>query len=250
MKEERFFYCPDARNGNCLSKKEAGHALRVWRRKTGEYMTGSDGKGSFFEARIIETTKQQCYYEIVRETKQQRPWKGHLHLAIAPTKHMDRMEWLVEKVTEIGIDEITFLNCQYSERHDIKIERIEKTVISAMKQSHKACKPHINDMCRFTQFVKQQFQGLKFIAHCYSDQELCPEGKPFLMDALNNYQEDILILIGPEGDFSRDEVELALANKFQPVSLGECRLRTETAGLVALHIMNLNNRTYRDATLN
>ena len=145
---------------------------------------------------------------------------------------MDRIEWFAEKATEIGFDELSFINCRFSERKIIKTERIEKIVVSAVKQSLKARKPIVNEMIPFDKFVKNPFVGDKFIAHCYEGE------KPLLKDLLSR-DNDTLVLIGPEGDFSKEEVELALANGFRPISLGKSRLRTETAALVACHLMNL-----------
>ena len=167
------------------------------------------------------------------ETVFQDPlWKGHLHLAMAPTKNIDRTEWFAEKATEIGFDELSFLNCRFSERKVIKPERIEKIVVSAVKQSLKARKPQVNGMIDFDKFVKQNFKGQKFIAHCYEGE------KPLLRSVLDS-QADAVVLVGPEGDFSREEVALAESMGFRSVSLGKSRLRTETAALVAAHLMNL-----------
>lgn len=154
---------------------------------------------------------------------------------MAPTKNMDRTEWLAEKATEIGFDELTFLNCRFSERKVIKTERIQKILVSAVKQSLKARLPRLNEMTDFHHFVKQPFTGQKFIAHCYEGE------KPLLKDVLKR-GEDALVLIGPEGDFSEEEVRLAVEQGFRPVSLGRSRLRTETAALVACHLMNLCNQ--------
>ena len=147
---------------------------------------------------------------------------------------MDRIEWFAEKATEIGLDEITFLNCRYSERKVIKTERIEKIVVSAVKQSLKARKPVINEMTDFDKFMKMEFSGDKFIAHCN-------EGEKILLKDAIVPGHDSLVLIGPEGDFSNEEVEMAIQKGFKPVSLGKSRLRTETAALVAVHTMNLLN---------
>ncbi|MBR5053130.1 MAG: RNA methyltransferase, partial [Bacteroidaceae bacterium] len=161
--------------------------------------------------------------------------EGHLHLAMAPTKLMDRVEWFAEKATEIGFDELTFLDCQFSERRVVKEERIDKILISAMKQSHKAFKPQLNGMRRFRDFIKQEREGDKFICHCYEE-----IGKESLIDILRE-GVPATVLIGPEGDFSIDEVKLAMQNGYQSVSLGKSRLRTETAALVAVHMMQLKN---------
>ena len=159
-------------------------------------------------------------------------WKGYLHIAVAPTKLMERNEWFVEKAVEIGVDEITFLNTEHSERDVIKMERIEKIAVSAMKQSEKAFMPRLNGMTRFRTLIENGFEGDKFIAHCE------PGMKVHLKDAVVA-GHDTLVLIGPEGDFSPAEIEMALKAGFKPISLGPSRLRTETAAIVAVHIMNL-----------
>ena len=158
-----------------------------------------------------------------------------VHIAIAPTKNIERIEWFLEKATEIGINRVTPLLCRFSERKEIKAERLEKVMISAMKQSLKAYLPQLDELTRFNEFIQQPFDGQKYIAHCDNQHR----------DLLRNKVipgQNYLILIGPEGDFSTEEIELALKHGFQPVSLGESRLRTETAGLVACHTVNLLNQ--------
>lgn len=226
------FYTPDIDIHPELPEEEAAHCLRVLRLSRGDKITLTDGKGYFYEAQISVASAKRCSVSILNKTFQPFYWRGHLHLAMAPTKNMDRTEWFAEKATEIGIDEISFLNCRFSERKVLKVERIEKIVVSAVKQSLKARKPQINEMTSFDKFVRQDFPGDKFIAHCYAGE------KPLLKDVLSN-EKDTLVLVGPEGDFSPEEVELALSCGFRPVSLGMSRLRTETAALVAAHLMNL-----------
>lgn len=226
------FYTPDIDIHPELPEEEAAHCLRVLRLSQGDKITLTDGKGYFYEAQISVASAKRCSVSIQNKTFQPFYWRGHLHLAMAPTKNMDRTEWFAEKATEIGIDEISFLNCRFSERKVLKVERIEKIVVSAVKQSLKARKPQINEMISFDKFVRQDFPGDKFIAHCYAGE------KPLLKDVLSN-EKDTLVLVGPEGDFSPEEVELALSCGFRPVSLGMSRLRTETAALVAAHLMNL-----------
>ena len=239
MKEVRFFYVPDAAQANELPEEEAQHAVRVLRMEMGDEMMLMDGQGTFYRAEVAETTKKRCLYNIKEVLPQQRQWPGHLHLAMAPTKNMDRTEWLAEKATEIGMDELTFLRCKFSERTVIKTERIDKILIAATKQSHKAWKPVLNDMVDFRRFVESVSDVKhKFICHCYDEPDL--GDKRLLKDCLVK-GEDALVLVGPEGDFSVDEVRLAEAVGFQSVSLGESRLRTETAALVAVHMMNLFN---------
>lgn len=228
------FYTPDIDVNPELPEEEAGHCLRVLRLTVGDEVMLTDGKGNFYRAVISAATGKRCQVKVIETIPQEPFWKGHVHLALAPTKNMDRIEWLVEKATEIGFDELSFLNCRYSERKVIKTERIEKIVVSAIKQSLKARKPLVNEMVDFGRFMQREFTGQKFIAHCYEGE------KPLLKDVLAP-GEDALVLIGPEGDFSREEVEKAEAMGFRAVSLGKSRLRTETAALVAVHTMNLVN---------
>ena len=197
------FYTPDIANTQELPEEEAGHCLRVLRLGIGDEVMLTDGRGFFYQAVIAAATQKRCMVKIVSKTEQEPFWGGHLHLALAPTKNMDRMEWLAEKATEIGFDELTFLNCRFSERKVIKTDRIEKIVVSAVKQSLKARKPVVNEMTDFRKFMERDFSGQKFIAHCYEGE------KPLLRDVLHP-DEDAVILVGPEGDFSPEEVTLAM----------------------------------------
>lgn len=228
------FYTPDIMNNPELPEEEAGHCLRVLRLNIGDEILLTDGNGYFYKAAISSATGKRCQVRIIEKIYQEPLWKGHLHIAMAPTKMMDRIEWFAEKATEIGIDELTFLNCRYSERKVIKTERIEKIVVSAVKQSLKARKPVINEMTDFEKFLQTDFKGDKFIAHCN-------EGEKILLKDAITPGNDALVLIGPEGDFSKEEVEKAIERGFKPISLGKSRLRTETAALVAVHTMNLLN---------
>lgn len=244
MKETRFFYDPQI-SGE-LPQDEAKHATRVLRLTAGDELLLMDGKGSFFRAEITVADNHRCLYRILETMPQEPAWEGHIHLAMAPTKLNDRVEWFAEKATEIGMDELSFLDCKFSERRVIKCERIDKILISAVKQSHKAWKPVLNEMTSFERFIKQERKGDKFICHCYDEEDI--EGgepntcaKPFLMDVLRRGVETT-VLIGPEGDFSVGEVRLAQKNGYRSVSLGTSRLRTETAALVAVHMMQLINQ--------
>ena len=229
------FYTPDINSQTALPDEEAGHAVRVLRLQSGDEVELTDGQGNFYRAEITTATPKHCLVRIIETMPQAPLWSGHLHIAMAPTKNMDRTEWFAEKATEIGFDELTFLNCRFSERKVIKTERIEKILVSAMKQSLKARLPRLNEMTDFARFVTQPFEGQKFIAHCYKGE------KPLLKDVIQT-GTDALVLIGPEGDFSEDEVKRAEAHGFQSISLGRSRLRTETAALVACHILNLQNQ--------
>lgn len=226
------FYCPDIKTDMELPQEEAGHCLRVLRMKEGDALRIADGKGTFYNAVISAAQGKRCMVHIESEERQEPLWNGHLHIAMAPTKLMDRNEWFVEKAVEIGVDEITFIRTEHSERDVIKMERIEKIAVSAMKQSQKATLPVLNGMTGFRSFVERGFDGDRFIAHCE------PGSKVLLQDAVVP-GHDTLVLIGPEGDFSPSEIEMALKAGFKPISLGPSRLRTETAALVAVHIMNL-----------
>ena len=239
MKEERFFYDPSL-SGE-LPQEEAHHAVKVLRLQSGDEINLMDGRGTFCQAVITSASNHHCRYEIKAREPQQPAWKGHLHLAMAPTKLMDRVEWFAEKATEIGFDELTFLDCQFSERRVVKTERIDKILVSAMKQSHKAWKPQLNEMTPFGRFVSTPRPGDCFICHCYDQIDVSDQAeKPFLLDVLNPGRP-ATVLVGPEGDFSIDEVRLAEANGFRSVTLGQSRLRTETAALVAVHLMQLKN---------
>ena len=229
------FYTPDIDKNLELSSEETAHCVKVLRLSEGDMISLTDGKGFFYKASISFISGKKCIVKIEEKERQKKFWNGHLHIAMAPTKNMDRTEWFAEKATEIGLDELTFLNCRFSERKVIKTERIYKILISAIKQSLKAYKPVLNDMVDFKKFVKQDFKGQKFIAHCYQGD------KPLLKDVMKQ-GEDALVMIGPEGDFSLEEVQLAIDNGFVPISLGKSRLRTETAALVACNIMNLINQ--------
>lgn len=229
------FYTPDIQVSNELPEEEAQHCTRVLRLNIGDEITLTDGKGNFYQAEITAATNKRCQVAI-KETRYQEPlWPCHLHIAMAPTKNMDRNEWFAEKATEIGFDELTFLNCRFSERKVIKTERISKILVSAIKQSLKARLPKLNEMTDFHTFIQQDFKVQKFIAHCYEGE------KKQLKEALTP-GEDALVLIGPEGDFSEEEVQKAIEHGFVPISLGKSRLRTETAALVACHTLNLMNQ--------
>lgn len=229
------FYTPDIAVTCEMPEEEAAHCLRVLRLGVGDEVMLTDGKGCFYKAVISAASGKRCQVKVTETIEQEPLWNGHLHLAMAPTKNMDRIEWLAEKATEIGFDELSFLNCRYSERKVIKTERVEKIVVSAVKQSLKARKPVVNEMMDLARFVKQDFAGQKFIAHCNEGE------KPLLKEILVP-GEDALVLIGPEGDFSPEEVKLAESLGFRSISLGKSRLRTETAALVSVHIMNLFNQ--------
>ena len=240
MKEVRYFYVPNASEVNELPTEEATHALRVLRLKGGDEMFLMDGVGAFYRAEVTVATNKHCLYSIKEEIHPAKTWRNNIHLAVAPTKMIERMEWLAEKATEIGFDELSFLDCRFSERRVVRQDRIDKIVVSAMKQSRKPWKPVVNAICSFDEFVKKSQAGHRYIAHCYEEIE-----KKDLFRELQqiNDNEDITIAIGPEGDFSVDEVEQALQAGFVSVSFGASRLRTETAALYGVMLANLAFRT-------
>ncbi len=221
------FYTPDiAGNTYQLSDDEAAHCVRVLRLKVGDILHLTDGRGTLFTARVADNNPKHCLVNIEQVQHDYQPCGYYLHLAVAFTKNIDRYEWMLEKITEIGVDEITPLLCEHSERRIWKKERAEKILVSAMKQSLKTRLPKLNDPCGMHAFVHQPFDGTKLIAHC-------DEGmRNNMKEAIRNTAR-IQVLIGPEGDFSPEEIEMALRNGYMPVTLGESRLRTETAGMMA-----------------
>lgn len=235
MSEKRIFYVPEVSAQMELPQEEAGHCIRVLRLQEGDGIVIADGKGVFHDAVISCVAGKRCYVNIVASNPQPPLWKGRIRIGIAPTKLMERNEWFVEKAVEMGVDEIIFLLTDHSEREVIKLDRVERIAVAAMKQSQKATLPLMRGMVPFKQLMKENSTSDKFIAHCE------PGQKVHLMDALAS-GGDSLVLIGPEGDFSVPEIQLALESGFRPVSLGESRLRTETAALAAVHMMGLANR--------
>lgn len=238
MKEARYFYVPQAIERNELPAEEATHALRVLRLKPGDELFLMDGEGVFYEAHVTQADKH-CYYEIDKALPQPKTWSAHIHLGIAPTKMMERIEWLAEKATEIGFDELSFLHCKFSERKTLRADRVEKIVISAAKQSRKSFLPLVHELTPFSQFIDESEEGHRYIAHCYDEIE-----RVDFFNELNQLTDDdpITILVGPEGDFSIDEVKLAMAKGYKSISLGKSRLRTETAGLYAVMLAQLAKR--------
>ena len=236
MKEVRYFYVPKASELKELPQEEAAHAIRVLRLKEGDDIFLQDGEGFFYRAEVVQAQGKHCFYEITETLPQEKTWRGHLHLAMAPTKMMDRVEWMVEKATEIGCDEFSFLLCKFSERKQIRVDRVEKIVVSATKQSRKAWKPQVNELESFEHFISTERKGRKFICHCYDE-----VARVDFFDEIQkaDEEENITVLVGPEGDFSIDEVRMALDAGYQSVTLGNARLRTETAALSAVLMMQL-----------
>ncbi|MEY3416840.1 MAG: hypothetical protein RL711_1439 [Bacteroidota bacterium] len=209
-----------------LSPEEAQHCIKVLRHQLGDELCLIDGKGGFYTGKVIQADPKNCALSIISEQQAYGKRTQHLHLAIAPTKNMDRLEWFVEKAVEIGVEEISLIATTRTERTVVKMERLEKIILSAAKQSVKAYLPLIHPMVKLKDFLKKEFVGGKFIAHLADDHR-----KSFQEEICNSAQN--LILIGPEGDFTLQEIEAALANQFVPVTLGASRLRTETAGMFA-----------------
>ncbi len=230
------FYLPTAQLGTIsFPEEESKHMVKVLRMKEGDRFCVTDGNGSLFDAELVDAHPKRAMAELSnqREGYDNRSFK--LSIAIAPTKLNERTEWFLEKATEIGIDEVKLFASYHSERRVANVERFKKIVISAMKQSVKSKMPVIEEMVPFDKLVKQNFEGQKFIAWIDDDvkDQLCD---------LYKRGENVLVLIGPEGDFSKEEVALAKENGFVPVSLGEARLRTETAAIVACHTVQLVNQ--------
>ena len=228
------FYCPDIEKQQTLSEEESAHCVRVLRYTTGDEILLTDGNGTTYTARITNPHPKHCDFEIISSEKQEPHHAFHLHIAIAPTKNIERMEWAIEKCVEIGVDEITPLLCRFSERKQLRTDRLEKIILSAAKQSLTPYLPVLHELTPYDDFIKSQRQGQRFIAHCYK------EDKRVLKDEIERGR-DVLVLIGPEGDFSEKEIADALSMGFIPVSLGNSRLRTETAAVVACHTAVLMN---------
>ncbi len=219
-------------SNNFLTPEESKHCIKVMRSKIGDSINVMDGKGNFFNCEIEDANHKKCVLKIIDTKHIENKYK--VHIAIAPTKNIDRLEWFLEKSTEMGIKEITPILCNHSERKIIKPERLKRVLVSASKQSLKPWLPKLNDLITFSDFIQQKHNGQLAIAHCYDSE------KKLLKDFYNE-QEEITILIGPEGDFSPNEVELAIKNGFSPISLGDERLRTETAATLACAIPNIIN---------
>jgi len=232
----QLFYTVNIDNQLATLEAEEARHLQVLRKKVGDQIHLVDGKGFFHLAEVVELNKKNAQLKII-SSERQIPSPFSLHIAIAPTKNIARLEWFLEKATEIGIQEITPIYCEHSERKRIRLDRLEKIILSAMKQSNRAYLPQLNEEATFKQFVQMQKenQSLKYIAHCEEEEKV---------KLYNNYQagKDVLVLIGPEGDFSPSEIELAKNVGFVGVSLGKARLRTETAGMVACHTIQLINQ--------
>lgn len=232
----QLFYNPtisDASEFFSFDKEESKHIIKVLRKKDTDILFVTNGLGFLFETEITLASDTKCTVKII-SVQQPIPPKYNLHLAVAPTKMNDRYEWFLEKATELGISEITPIICDHSERKQIKTDRFDKIIQSAMKQSNQLYLPKLNEPVAFKDFLKLKNNGLQLIAHC-------EETNKKSLKHVIKHNENATILIGPEGDFSEKEIQLAIENNYIPVSLGNTRLRTETAAIVACHSVRFLN---------
>ena len=228
------FYAPDILSIQELPEEESGHAIRVLRHQVGDVIKVVDGNGTWYDCRISVAHPKHCAIEILSSTPDKH-WPYSVEMVVAPTKNLDRMEWFLEKATEMGLDRLISIKSRFSERKELKVERLRKIAVSAMKQSLKATLPAIDEMTDIKKVIEAPFDGQKFIAHCIEDQ---PRQ---LLSHLVKPGKNVRILIGPEGDFSPEEITLAINNGYIPISLGDQRLRTETAALASVHTVHIVN---------
>ncbi|MBQ5594573.1 MAG: 16S rRNA (uracil(1498)-N(3))-methyltransferase [Alistipes sp.] len=235
----QLFYAPEI-SLPCytLGEEESKHCIRVLRMKCGDELHITDGKGTMYRCKVVSDNPKRCTVEIIEATPNYEPLSYNLVMAVAPTKNIDRFEWFLEKATEVGISEVYPLLSEHSERKEIKQEREEKVITSAVKQSLKAYHPTLHPMTRFKDVVTMPFDGDKFIAHCNSE----VGGERKYLGSMIKKGGNTLILIGPEGDFSEEEIIFAIDNGFKPITLGKERLRTETAAVVATVITSTINK--------
>lgn len=253
----QLFYTPDiTSNTYSLNEEESRHCLKVLRLQKGDIVHLTNGKGTLYKAQISHIDKSSCEVDVIETIEEYGKRNHYLHIAIAATKNSDRFEWFLEKATEIGIDEITPLICERSVKEKLRVERLNKIITSAVKQSVKAYYPKLNEASPLAPLLRRGDGCLKLIAHCHSNEPVFI--KKIISDSLSNLNDGnvlqktnssplgrlggaFLVLIGPEGDFTPNEVELALQNEFIPISLGKSRLRTETAGVYACSVINSLN---------
>ncbi len=229
----QLFFTENTNDEFILPSEESKHITKVLRKKEGDIINFTDGRGNLIIAEITNTDIRKTRVKVIEKMEKEKQHNYYLHIAISPTKNMDRFEWFLEKSCEIGIDEITPIICARSERKIVKTERCNRILLSAMKQSLKYHLPRLNEGTSFKDFIKQDFEGSKYIAHCEEGEktELRKEEK----------EKRNLILIGPEGDFSSTEIKIALQNEFKPIELVNSRLRTETAAIIAVHTINIKS---------
>ncbi|TDO20098.1 16S rRNA (uracil(1498)-N(3))-methyltransferase [Pedobacter duraquae] len=233
------FYTPDIEDGAgayALNEEESRHCSKVLRLGIGDQVSLVDGRGGLYQAEIASETKRQVTLKVISTTLAYQKRNHHLHIAVAPTKNIERLEWFLEKATEIGIDEITPIICAHSERKVIKEDRLVKVITAAVKQSLQAYHPQLNPAISFADFIRKESGAQKMIAHCIDD-----TSRTYISDIAQPHAA-YLILIGPEGDFSPAEIDSALQSGFKPLTLGNTRLRTETAALAACFELNYLNR--------
>lgn len=232
------FYAPDIEKNGVLPESESGHVTRVLRKQAGDHIFVVDGKGYCYECEIKRPHPKATEVEIINKTREANTWNGKITLAIAPTKNIDRIEWFIEKAVEMGIDRIVLLKCSHSERKNVNLERLEKIMVSAMKQSLKAKLPELEGLVDFNSFVEGNDSNSRFIGYCDKD----TDRRVFVKEY--HPSSDVTVVIGPEGDFSPEEIESARRFDFLPVTFGDSRLRTETAALfavAAIHAINQLN---------
>ena len=234
------FYCPDIAGTSTLGEEDSKHCVKVLRLAEGDTIEVVDGNGNLYTCRISMAHPKRCAIEVVESKHQSPHWGCRIVLGVAPTKHLDRMEWLVEKCVEMGVDRIIPLRCHNSERTVLKTERLRKIMVSAMKQSLKATLPQLDELTPVEQVFAEPFDGTRCIAYC--DEQLPREERKTLAGSYRPGQ-DVMVLIGPEGDFSPEEVVDARESGFIPVTLGESRLRTETAGMMAVSFIHALNQS-------
>lgn len=234
----QLFYAPEITLPRyTLSEEESKHCARVLRMRPGDELHITDGRGNMYRCKVVDDNAKRCVVEVVETIANYEPLSYGLTMAVAPTKNIDRYEWFLEKATEVGITEIYPIECAHSERRQIKAEREEKVITAAVKQSLKAYHPTLHPLTRFRDVVTMPFDGGKFIAHCND-----AIGEREYLGRLIEKGGKNLILIGPEGDFSEEEINFALENGFKAITLGKERLRTETAALIATVITSTINK--------
>lgn len=229
----QLFYASIHQDYAILTEEEMRHCIKTLRKKEGDHITVMDGLGSWYEVVLEQIKKREVIAKIIKQLPVQAPTPYQIHIAIAPTKNIDRLEFFLEKATELGLSQVSLLLCQRSERKKVRIDRLQRILLSAAKQSLKASLPTISELLPFQEFINNCQEEQKLIAHCLDHTQ--PLTQTY------QKQKDVCVLIGPEGDFSPEEIDLALKAGFKPVSLGESRLRTETAGIVACHSIHLLN---------
>ena len=233
----QLFYAPEITLPRyTLSEEESKHCVRVLRMEVGDELHITDGKGNMHRCKVVDNNVKRCVVEVVESEAEYQKMEYELTVAIAPTKIIDRFEWFLEKSTEVGISEIYPIECDHSERRQLKLDREQKVVTSAVKQSLKAYHPVLHPLTSVRDVIAMPFEGAKFIAHCNSEL-----GEREYLGRLLKKGEKTLILIGPEGDFSPEEITFALQNGFKPITLGDQRLRTETAAVVATVMVSTLN---------